>query len=137
MTEFSRSQLDTLRKQMQNALKMFGDKADMTIEVGNCKYSGGEATFQVKCLLKGAKTREQQDLEFYAELHGIDTTAIAKLQGEDMSIVGYKTRARKKPWILQRLRDGAEFVAGDNLVKQFYKKREEIRDQPINVSKAL
>ena len=137
MTEFTKSQLDTLRKQMQNALKMFGDKADMTIEVGNCKYSGGEATFQVKCLLKGAKTREQQDLEFYAELHGIDTTAIAKLQGEDMSIVGYKTRARKKPWILQRLRDGAEFVAGDNLVKQFYKKREEIRDQPINVSKAL
>ena len=136
MTEFTRSQLDTLRKQMQNALKMFGDKADMTIEVGNCRYSGGQATFQVKCLLKGAKTREQQDLEFYAELHGIDTTAIAKLQGEDMSIVGYKTRARKKPWILQRLRDGAEFVAGDNLVKQFYKKREEIRDQPINVSKA-
>ena len=137
MTEFTKSQLDTLRKQMQNALKMFGDKADMTIEVGNCRYSGGQATFQVKCLLKGAKTREQQDLEFYAELHGIDTTAIAKLQGEDMSIVGYKTRARKKPWILQRLRDGAEFVAGDNLVKQFYKKREEIRDQPINVSKAL
>lgn len=126
MTEFTRSQLDTLRKQMQNALKMFGDKADMTIEVGNCRYSGGQATFQVKCLLKGAKTREQQDLEFYAELHGIDTTAIAKLQGEDMSIVGYKTRARKKPWILQRLRDGAEFVAGDNLVKQFYKKREEL-----------
>ena len=137
MTEFTKSQLDTLRKQMQNALKMFGDKADMTIEVGNCRYSGGQATFQVKCLLKGAKTREQQDLEFYAELHDIDTTAIAKLQGEDMSIVGYKTRARKKPWILQRLRDGAEFVAGDNLVKQFYKKREEIRDQPINVSKAL
>ncbi len=137
MTEFTRSQLNTLRKQMQNALKMFGDKADITFDVGNCKYSGGEATFQVKCLLKGAKTREQQDLEFYAELHGIDTTAIAKLQGEDMSIIGYKTRARKKPWILQRLRDGAEFVAGDNLVKQFYKKREEIRDQPINVSKAI
>ena len=126
MTEFTRSQLNTLRKQMQNALKMFGDKADITFDVGNCKYSGGEATFQVKCLLKGAKTREQQDLEFYAELHGIDTTIIAKLQGEDMSIIGYKTRARKKPWILQRLRDGAEFVAGDNLVKQFYKKREEL-----------
>lgn len=136
MTEFTKSQLNTLRKQMQNALKMFGDKADMTIEVGNCRYSGGQATFQVKCLLKGAKTKEQQDLEWAANLHGIDTTIIAKLQGEDMSITGYKTRSRKKPWILQRLRDGAEFVAGDNLVKQFYKKREEIRDQPINVSKA-
>ena len=126
MTEFTKSQLDTLRKQMQNALKMFGDKADMTIEVGNCKYSGGEATFQVKCLLKGAKTREQIDLEYYAQMHGIDTTAIAKLQGEDMSIIGYKSRARKKPWILQRLRDGAEFVCSDQTAKTFFKKREEI-----------
>ena len=127
MTEFTKSQLDTLRKQMQNALNLFADRTDMTIDVGNCRYSGGEAKFQVKCILEGAKTREQQDLEFYANLEGIDTTAIAKLQGEDMSIVGYKTRARKKPWILQRLRDGAEFVAGDNLVKQFFKKEETVQ----------
>ena len=132
MTEFTRSQLNELRKQLQAALDGAVDTenitADIKIEVGNCSYTGGEATFKVKCILKGAKTREQIDLEFYAELHGIDTTAIAKLQGEDMSIIGYKSRARKKPWILQRLRDGAEFVAGDNLVKQFFKKREELED---------
>ena len=126
MAEFTRKQLDTIRKQMQNALNMFADKTDITIEVGNCSYRGGEATYKVKVLMEGAKTREQEDLEFYAKLHKIDTTAIAKLQGEDMSIIGYKSRARKKPWILQRLRDGAEFVAGDNLVEQFFKKREEI-----------
>jgi hypothetical protein len=108
---------------------------DITIDVGNCSYTGGEATFKVKCILKGAKTREQIDLEYYADLHGIDTTAIAKLQGEDMSIIGYKSRARKKPWILQRLRDGAEFVCDDNLAKKFFKKREEIRDQPIKVER--
>ena len=130
MTEFSRSQLNELRKQLQAALDGAVDTenitSDITIHVGNCSYAGGEATFKVKCTLKGAKTREQIDLEYYAELHQIDTTAIAKLQGEDMSIIGYKSRARKKPWILQRLRDGAEFVAGDNLVQQFFKKREEL-----------
>jgi len=126
MTQFTRKQLDTIRKQMQNALNLFADRTDMTIDVGNCSYTGGEATFKVKVLLKGAKTREQIDLEYYADLHGIDTTAIAKLQGEDMSIIGYKSRARKKPWILQRLRDGAEFVCDDNLAKKFFKKREEI-----------
>lgn len=129
MTEFknifTKSQLDTLRNQLQSVLND-ANITDITFDVGNCRYSGGEAKFQVKCLLKGGKTREQEDLEWAAKLHGIDTTIIAKLQGEDMSIVGYKTRARKKPWILQRLRDGAEFVAGDNLVKQFYKKREEL-----------
>ena len=127
MTEFTRSQLNLLRKQLQETI----DKAnlsDITIDVGNCPYAGGEATFKVKCTLKGAKTREQIDLEYYAELHQIDTTAIAKLQGEDMSIIGYKSRARKKPWILQRLRDGAEFVCSDHTAKQFFKKREEIAD---------
>jgi len=127
MTEFNRSQLNLLRKQLQETIDG-ANLSDIKIEVGNCSYAGGEATFKVKCILKGAKTREQLDLEYYAELHKIDTTAIAKLQGEDMSIIGYKSRARKKPWILQRLRDGAEFVAGDNLVKQFFKKREELED---------
>ena len=132
MTQFTRSQLNSLRKQLQAALDGAIDTenitGDITIDVGNCSYTGGEATFKVKCVLKGAKTREQIDLEFYADLHGIDTTAIAKLQGEDMSIIGYKSRARKKPWILQRLRDGAEFVCSDQTAKAFFKKREEIAD---------
>ena len=129
MTQFTRSQLNELRKGMQSALDSITNGthlSDITFDVGNCSYTGGEATFKVKCLLKGAKTREQIDLEYYAELHQIDTTAIAKLQGEDMSIIGYKSRARKKPWILQRLRDGAEFVCSDHTAKQFFKKREEI-----------
>jgi len=125
MTQFTRQQLNTLRKQMQNSLSMFADKTDdLTIEVGNCSYNGGEATFKVKVLLKGAKTREQIDLEFYAELHNLDLTKTAKLMGEDMQLSGYKSRARKKPYVLKRLRDGAEFVADQNLIEKFYKKEE-------------
>ena len=124
MSQFTRKQLDTIRKQMQNALSLFADKTDIQIEVGNCSYRGGEATFKVKCLVEGAKTREQEDLEYYAELYKLDLTKIAKLMGEDMSLVGYKSRARKKPFVLQRLRDGAEFVADKNLIEKFYKKEE-------------
>lgn len=124
MSQFTRKQLDTIRKQMQNSLNLFADRTDMKIEVGNCSYRGGEATFKVKVLMEGAKTREQEDLEYYAELHKLDLTKIAKLQGEDMSLVGYKARARKKPWVLQRLRDGAEFVCEDRLASQFFKKEE-------------
>ena len=126
MTQFTRQQLNTLRKQMQNSLNLFADKTDMKIEVGNCSYRGGEATFKVKVLMEGAKTREQEDLEYYAELHKLDLTAVERLMGEDMQLIGYKARARKKPWILKRLRDGAEFVADTNLVERHFKKREEI-----------
>ena len=128
MTQFTRQQLNTLRKQLQSALDGAVDTnnitGDITIEVGNCSYRGGEATFKVKCLVEGAKTREQEDLEYYAELYKLDLTKIAKLMGEDMSLVGYKARARKKPFVLQRLRDGAEFVADKNLIEKFYKKEE-------------
>lgn len=127
MADFTRQQLNTLRKQMQSVLDQDFSTADLPnikIEVGNCSYRGGEATFKVKVLMEGAKTREQEDLEYYAELHKLDLTKIAKLQGEDMSLVGYKARARKKPWVLQRLRDGAEFVCEDRLASQFFKKEE-------------
>lgn len=126
MTQFTRQQLNTLRKQMQNSLSLFADKTDMQIEVGNCSYRGGEATFKVKVLMEGAKTREQEDLEYYAELHKLDTSLVRKLMGEDMELIGYKARARKKPWVLLRQRDGAEFVADTNLVERHFKKREEI-----------
>ena len=126
MSQFTRQQLNTIRKQMQNALNMFADKTDIQIEVGNCSYRGGEPTFKVKVLMEGAKTRQQQDLEYYAELHKLDLTITEKLMGEDMKLCGYNSRARKKPWILKRLRDGAEFVADTNLVEKFFKKREEI-----------
>jgi len=122
MADFTRKQLDTIRKQMQNALNVFADKTDIQIEVGNCSYRGGEATFKVKVLMEGAKTREQEDLEYYAELHNLDLTKIAKLMGEDMSLVGYKARARKKPYVLQRLRDGAQFVADKYTVQKFFEK---------------
>jgi len=124
MADFTRQQLNTIRKQMQNALNVFADKTDIEIEVGNCSYRGGEATFKVKVLMEGAKTREQQDLEFYAELHKLDLTKTAKLMGEDMQLSGYKSRARKKPWVLKRLRDGAEFVADTNLIEKFFNKEE-------------
>jgi len=127
MTQFTRSQLNELRKGMQSALDSITNGthlSDITFDVGNCSYNGGEATFKVKVLLKGAKTREQIDLEFYAELHNLDLTKTAKLMGEDMQLSGYKSRARKKPYVLKRLRDGAEFVADQNLIEKFYKKEE-------------
>ena len=125
MAEFNRSQLNLLREQLQAAIDA-ANLSDIKIEVGNCTYRGGEATFKVKCLVEGAKTREQEAMEYYAKLYDLDITKTVKLMGEDMQLSGYKSRARKKPWILKRLRDGAEFVADTNLVEKFYKKREEI-----------
>tara|TARA_R100001510_G_scaffold2801_1_gene2154 strand:- start:213 stop:611 length:399 start_codon:yes stop_codon:yes gene_type:complete len=132
MTEFTKSNLEALRTEMQTVLLAhdFNETINLQLEkinVGNCRYSSGEATFQVKFVIEGGKTREQQDLEFYAELLGLDTDKTCKLRGEDMKLSGYKSRARKNKWVLQRLRDGAEFVCSEHIAKQFFKKEETVQ----------
>ena len=132
MTEFTKSNLEALRTEMQTVLLAhdFNETINLqleTINVGNCRYSSGEATFQVKFVIEGGKTREQQDLEFYAELLGLDIDKTCKLRGEDMKLSGYKSRARKNKWMLQRLRDGAEFVCSEHIAKQFFKKEETVQ----------
>jgi hypothetical protein len=67
------------------------------------------------------------DLEYFADLYNIDINKTAKLQGEDMKLSGYKSRARKKPFVLQRLRDGAEFVCTSHVAEQFFKKEETVQ----------
>ena len=43
---FDKSHLKLIRQSMQEALDQAGIK-DVTIKVGNCSYSGGEATYKV------------------------------------------------------------------------------------------
>lgn len=98
MTTFNKAQLKALRTAMQKALDEAGLDG-MTIEVGNCSYSGGEATYKVKVLLDGAETQEQQDLQFYAKTFGLDLNKTHTVQGKTLKLSGYNSRARKTPYL--------------------------------------
>ena len=80
MTTFTKPVLRELRNQLDAILNSNGIDG-YTFEVGNCSYSGGEATFKLKVLIKGGKSVEEQDLEQMAELSNLDTEKVAPLQG--------------------------------------------------------
>ena len=114
-----------IRDAMQEAL----DKADVngvTIEIGNCTYSGGEATYKVKVLLDGAKSKEEQDLEQMASLMGLNTYKIATLQGMRVSLVSYNSRARKRPWVVQDLTTTQKYIIDDDTAKRLFKAEAEV-----------
>ena len=114
-----------IRDAMQEAL----DKADVngvTIEIGNCTYSGGEATYKVKVLLDGAKSKEEQDLEQMATLMGLNTYKIATLQGMRVSLVSYNSRARKRPWVVQDLTTVKKYIIDDDTAKRLFKAEAEV-----------
>ena len=117
--KFDKPTARKIRDAMQEAL----DKADVngvTIEIGNCTYSDGEATYKVKVLLDGAKSKEEQDLEQMANLIGLNTYKIATLQGMRVSLVSYNSRARKRPWVVQDLTTVKKYIIDDDTAKRLF-----------------
>ena len=120
MTNFTKPQLKVIRQAMQSALERL-DYEGMTFNVANCTYNGGEATYKVNVLLDGAETKEQKDLTQMAKLMGLDTSKIHDYQGMSFSLVGYKSKAPKMPWIVQDLKTGIEYKLTDAQAEEGFK----------------
>ena len=132
MTNFTKPQLKAIREAMQTALDRMEDDygrygiGGVTFTVANCTYNGGEATYKVNVLLDGAETKEQKDLNQMAKLMGLDTSKIKDYQGMSMSLIGYKSKAPKMPWIVQDLKTNKEYKLTDTQAEQWFKKVEEV-----------
>jgi len=129
--KFDKPTARKIRDAMQEAL----DKADVngvTIKVGNCSFTEGEATYKVKVLIDGAKSKEEQDLEQMATLMGLNTYKIATLQGMRVSLVSYNSRARKRPWVVQDLTTAQKYIIDDDTAKRLFGVVETVRDDWID-----
>ena len=102
MTAFTPKELKDLRNTLQAHLDL-ADFAGITIDVGNCSYNGGEATFKVKLTKEGAVSQEAELLERYAGVYGIDPTRIGTINGQGVTLEGYNIKARKMPWMVSSL----------------------------------
>jgi len=123
--KFDKPTARKIRDAMQEAL----DKADVngvTIEVGNCSFTEGEATYKVKVLIDGAKSRDEEALEQMATLMGLNTYKIATLQGMRVSLVSYNSRARKRPWVVQDLTTGQKYIIDDDTAKRLFGAEEKV-----------
>ena len=123
--KFDKPTARKIRDAMQEAL----DKADVngvTIEIGNCSFTEGEATYKVKVLIDGAKSRDEEALEQMAHLMGLDTSKIATLQGMRVSLVSYNTRARKRPWVVQDLTTAQKYIIDDDTAKRLFGVEEKV-----------
>jgi len=116
---FGKSHLNLIRKSMQDALDQAGIK-DVTIKVGSCRYSGGEATYKVEVLLDGAETQAQSNLTQMASLMGLDTSKIAKISGQAVTLIGYNSKARKMPWQVKSLTGHDKWKLTDDQAKRMF-----------------
>lgn len=119
MTTFTKPALRELRNQLNAVLNSNGIDG-YTFELGNCSYDGGEATFKLKVLINGAETSEEKHLRQMSQLSDLDTDKVATLQGMKVSLVGYRAKARKRPWLIQDLTTAKQYVLDDYQAKRLF-----------------
>ena len=91
-----------LREKLNNLFAEHGIEG-FDIDVGNASYDDTQVTFKVQIKETGAPSVEELDLEEYAGLYDLDTSKIATVKGDKYSLVGFNSRARKQPFIIQKL----------------------------------
>ena len=112
------------RADMQSVLDASDLSKNLTIEVGNATFDDDTVTFKVVLKKEGALSKEAKDLVGMAGLHDLDVNKIGTHGLNTYSLVGYKSRARKNPWIIQNLTKGGEYVIDTYTAKKFFSREE-------------
>ena len=89
------------------------------LELGNASYNDVEVTYKLVVREGGAKSRTERDLETMARLSDLDAN---KICDGKYTLIGYKSRARKNPWIVKYMRCGGEYVINDMIAKRWFGK---------------
>lgn len=113
--KFDPAKLKKLRVQLKELFDKYDVDSGLKYDLGNCKYSDAEATFQLKILIDGELTLDEQAVEMFSNFKYGDFVFVAGIG--DSKIVAYKTRSSKYPFIVESVDNGKRYkVAETSLV---------------------
>ncbi len=114
-----RQEAKRLRVELNKVLEQFDSSYNVTI--GNCSYNETDATFKVTLAPEGAPSKEKRDLEYFASINDVDTNKIGIMaDGKQYTLVGYNSKARKRPFIIQKLSTGSRYVIDEYLARKYF-----------------
>tara|TARA_E500000318_G_scaffold103293_1_gene108220 strand:+ start:403 stop:777 length:375 start_codon:yes stop_codon:yes gene_type:complete len=118
----NRKLVKDLRGVLDNVLKDNQRLEQFDVEVGSANFNDTEVTFKINLRMKGAKSQSEKDLEFYGNMDNLDLTKVAKLDGKDFSLSGFRRKARTKPYLIQDLKNGGEYIITADTAKKYFGK---------------
>ena len=132
ITEINPKTIKQVRQMIKDSLSVIMEDNNLRFELGNATYDEDSFKFTgFRISLADALTPEQKDLkeiiamrkkaDFYKTL---DDTKIGWDRSVAYKLVGYKTRARKKPWVIQGVENGQQYVASDSIVERMFGEEE-------------
>ena len=119
--------LRRIRTKIQGELSKVEEELNITLTLGNCSYTSNRAKFQLELLTANGKSKEQEDLEDMAQYLNLDLDKIAEWSGDSYKLWGYKSRARKSPFIISKVgRDRKYVITESNAVRLFKKEKPKV-----------
>jgi len=97
-----------LREELNKVCKQFD--VGYIAEVGNATFNDYDVTFKVTIAPQGTLSKQERDLAEYARLYELDPNRTAQLHDGKYSLVGFSANARKRPFIIQNLISGSQYV---------------------------
>jgi len=130
ITEMNRANAKLVREILNDKLPSILNEHGLSFELGNARFDEDSVRFvgfrlSVKDALSETEKALREELNF-RNSYGVelDQNKIAKLDGMDISLVGFKPRARKKPFVIQDLNSDNQYVIGEELAEKLFKKDE-------------
>lgn len=112
-----------LKKELPSIL----DKYGMTFELGNATFDSDSIKFNgFRLSINGALSQQEKalksELDFRKDygVGELDQTKIARLDGMKVSLIGFKPRARKHPFIVQDLDTSKEYVIAEDTAERIF-----------------
>ncbi len=118
----NRKMVKDLRAILDDALNDNESLEQFIVEVGSANFNDTEVTFKVNLRMKGAKSQSEKDLEDFASMYKLDLTKVARLDGKEFKLSGYRRKARKKPFLIMDVKGGGEYIIDDATAKRYFAK---------------
>ena len=111
-----------LNRKLSNILK---DDLGVTLDFGNASFDSDSVTFKCRIEIEGARSENDKSLDFIKPYKSyLDFNKIAEFDGYKFTIIGYRIKARTKPWLCKDLNSGKDYVLTNEEVDKNFRKAE-------------
>jgi hypothetical protein len=117
-----------IRQILEDNLPSIMEENNLKFDLGNGTYDDDSVKFQFRISLLHALSPEEKALKgqidfrrSYDGLVTLDDSIIAEERGQQFKLVGYKPRARKKPFIIEDIKTGGRYVCPESMAERLFK----------------
>jgi hypothetical protein len=130
ITEMNRANAKLVREILNDKLPSILNEYGLSFELGNAKFDEDGVRFtgfrlSVKGALSETEKALREELEF-RNSYGIelDQNKTANFDGMDVSLVGFRPKAKKYPFVIQNLNSDKQYAIKEALAEKLFKKDE-------------